>query len=76
MNAERLNEVLFELDPARTCCVENECYDEYISIAEAIVSFSDDDNLREIIKSTFMFDFDVELPNEMIEQILEEYENV
>lgn len=31
-----LNEVLFELDPSNTCCVENSAYDEYDMVAERI----------------------------------------
>lgn len=29
-----VSNILFEYDPANTCCVENECYDEYDLIAE------------------------------------------
>lgn len=36
MNSELLNRVLFELDPARTGCKENEMFDEYETISVAV----------------------------------------
>jgi hypothetical protein len=33
---EQISQVLFETDPMGTCCKENDCFDEYDSIAGAI----------------------------------------
>jgi len=35
--AEALSKVLFDLDPADTCCKENDAFDEYDAIAQSIV---------------------------------------
>lgn len=35
-SAEQISKVLFEADPMNTCCKENDCFDEYDRIAEAI----------------------------------------
>lgn len=34
---EKINEVLYNLDPMGTCCLENEVKDEYLDIAEVLV---------------------------------------
>lgn len=31
--ASVISQALFQADPMRTCCVENECYDEYDRVA-------------------------------------------
>jgi hypothetical protein len=31
---ELINEALYKTDPCYTCCVENECYDEYSAVAD------------------------------------------
>lgn len=36
--SEALSEALFIVDPAKTCCVENNMYDEYDSSADMIVT--------------------------------------
>lgn len=33
----QVSQVLFEQDPMRTCCVENDAFDEYDSIAQLLV---------------------------------------
>lgn len=33
---QKISKALFETDPMNTCCKENDCFDEYDSIAEAI----------------------------------------
>lgn len=35
---EKINEVLYNLDPMGTCCLENELKDEYLDLAEVLES--------------------------------------
>lgn len=37
VTTEQLSQALFQTDPANTCCKENDCFDEYDYLAEAIV---------------------------------------
>lgn len=41
-SAEQISKALFETDPMNTCCKENDCFDEYDRIAEAV-----EDRLKE-----------------------------
>lgn len=34
--ADQISRALFETDPLNTCCRENECWDEYDHVAQAI----------------------------------------
>jgi len=34
--ANSLSNLLYQLDPMHTCCVENECFDEYSRVAAGI----------------------------------------
>lgn len=34
---EQISKALFESDPMNTCCKENDCYDEYDSVAAEVV---------------------------------------
>lgn len=74
MNELILSKVLFELDPARTCCKENDCFDEYDSIASKILStrinFSTFYNAIDI---NFINYFDINLTPQMINNIIDEY---
>ncbi|WP_417689330.1 hypothetical protein [Pseudidiomarina sp.] len=36
---ERINQALYTTDPMHTCCVENDCKDEYYAIAESVVNY-------------------------------------
>ena len=36
LNATEISKILFEFDPMGTCCKENDCFDEYDSIARSI----------------------------------------
>jgi len=36
LKANMISRALFEFDPMNTCCKENDCFDEYDRIAEAI----------------------------------------
>ena len=60
-DASRISEVLFELDPMRTCCKENDCFDEYDSIAQsAFDKLSNGQPIGEAISETLMDWFEVE----------------
>ncbi len=37
LTTENLSSSLFHLDPMHTCCVENDCFDEYDRVASCIV---------------------------------------
>lgn len=34
-----INDAMYFSDPMYTCCVENECHDEYFAIAESAVNY-------------------------------------
>lgn len=36
---QRINHALYTTDPMYTCCVENNCTDEYFAIAESTVNY-------------------------------------
>ncbi|PCD00953.1 hypothetical protein [Halopseudomonas pelagia] len=60
-DASRISEVLFYLDPMGTCCKENDCYDEYDSIAQsAFQKLSNGQPIGEAISETLMDWFEVE----------------
>lgn len=61
MDASRISEVLFDLDPMSTCCKENDCFDEYDSIAQsAFDKLSNGQPIGEAISETLMDWFEVE----------------
>ncbi len=35
-SAKQISNALFETDPMNTCCKENDCFDEYDRVAEAV----------------------------------------
>jgi hypothetical protein len=35
-SVEQISQALFETDPMRTCCKENDCFDEYDKVAEDV----------------------------------------
>lgn len=35
-SAEQISQALFETDPMNTCCKENDCFDEYDLVANAV----------------------------------------
>lgn len=37
MSVESINAALYVTDPMHTCCVENECDDEYVSVARTVL---------------------------------------
>lgn len=60
-----LSDVLYTLDPAHTCCVENECADEYDGIAEVILNrFEPPMLFSAVVKDVFCEYFDIELDND------------
>lgn len=57
--AEQLNEALYLADPMNTCCKENECFDEYQSIARHCREMLDDNMaLFDAIKQALVSAFD------------------
>jgi len=58
---EKISKVLFEVDPMRTCCKENDCFDEYNSVALSIFEkISSGQPVREAISQAFVDWFEVE----------------
>ena len=62
-----LSDILYRLDPAHTCCKENECYEEYDGTADTIISFVKDGySPTEAVEETFVSMFDIRIDPEMI----------
>lgn len=58
---ERISQVLFETDPMGTCCKENDCFDEYDSVALSIYEkISSGQPVGEAISQAFLEWFEVE----------------
>ncbi len=56
-----LSEALYELDPAHTCCKENECFDEYDRIARTVISAeSDGEPFTEALPKVMVVSFGLE----------------
>ena len=36
--AQQISNALFETDPMRTCCKENDCFDEYDRVADEVIT--------------------------------------
>ena len=36
LTSQQISKVLFQTDPLNTCCRENDCFDEYDYVAEAV----------------------------------------
>lgn len=53
MKPQELEEILFELDPAKTSCKENNAFDEYYSCAQYLYENLQELSLEESIKKTF-----------------------
>lgn len=55
---EKINEVLYKLDPMGTCCFENEVHDEYLSCASRVRTYLDAGlTVRAAIDTVFNNDF-------------------
>jgi hypothetical protein len=60
-DASRISEVLFDHDPMNTCCKENDCFDEYDSIAQsAFDKLSNGQPIDEAISETLIDWFEVD----------------
>lgn len=42
---EQINQALFQADPMHTGCQENDCFDEYQRIANAVAAYMSEDSL-------------------------------
>ncbi len=61
LNATQISKILFEFDPMGTCCKENDCFDEYDSVAQsAFDKLSNGQPIGEAISETLMDWFEVE----------------
>lgn len=61
-DAEQISRALFETDPMHTCCVENECWDEYDTVAvQAAGYLADGCNLRQALHKALQDSFGAEL---------------
>lgn len=66
-----LSDVLYEYDPAGTCCKENQCGEEYDSIAESIIE--SDLLLTEAVRSVFSEYFELELTESIVDGIVADF---
>lgn len=68
-----VSEILFQNDPMRTCCVENECNDEYDSVAAAIVNdVLTGTPVADAVETCLFFDFALPVEAEDLEVIVAE----
>ena len=77
-----MSKVLFELDPAGTCCKENDCFDEYDNTAMFIVSYEHEKyhvngvkSENNAISKTFLELHYLDLTCEKLTSISEEFNN-
>lgn len=60
LNATQISKILYEFDPMGTCCKENDCFDEYDSIARAICQkLANGHPVREAVSETLIDWFEV-----------------
>lgn len=57
LSAKKLSEVLYEIDPGRTSCKENEMYDEYDNIAHYILETIDSSTFLKEAIEIVLFEF-------------------
>lgn len=66
-----LSKALYVIDPARTCCAENECFDEYDNVASHVIDTIKFENvsIEQAIKTVFLEEFEYELSDSVIAKI-------
>lgn len=70
ISAQELSYNLYVLDPANTCCFENECEDEYDSVARQIIEdIKSGTDAKVAVGDAFRFAFSVELPYDLVVHI-------
>ena len=61
-SVEQISQALFETDPMRTCCKENDCFDEYDTVAKDVAKrLLDGESLKQALQaeiSEWFFDGD------------------
>ena len=61
-SVEQISQALFETDPMRTCCKENDCFDEYDKVAEDVAErLLGGESLKQALRaeiSEWFFDWD------------------
>lgn len=68
---QTINQAMYLSDPMSTCCVENECTDEYFAIAESAVNYMlQGETQRQAIKHALRDSFDVLATDEKVELVL------
>tara|TARA_Y100001973_G_C5053546_1_gene258958 strand:+ start:99 stop:374 length:276 start_codon:yes stop_codon:yes gene_type:complete len=72
----RLNMALYKRDPMHTCCVENDCTDEYYAIAESAVNYMlQGETQRQAIEHALQDSFDDLVTSAKVDLVMEELEN-
>lgn len=69
---EILAEILFELDPANTCCVENEAFDEYYFFVQTLleqIDMCDTDTNKKYFFELFDMYFERNIKEETVLEI-------
>lgn len=75
LGSEDLSRGLYLLDPMRTCCVENECFDEYDRVADCIVQrIHQGDSLRDALHKEFTHWFGIDLPESAMTELTEHFQ--
>ena len=73
---ERINHALYTTDPMHTCCVENDCKDEYYAIAEAPVNYMlKGESQRQAIEHALKDSFDDLVTFAKVDMVMDELEN-
>ena len=73
---ERINHALYITDPMHTCCVENDCKDEYYAIAEATVNYMlKGESQRQAIEHALKDSFDDLVTLAKVDVVMDELEN-
>ncbi len=76
LTTENLSSSLFHLDPMHTCCVENDCFDEYDRVANCVVQLVQEGRpLRDVLTEEFIRWFGVELPASALTTLVEQFQD-
>jgi hypothetical protein len=73
--AQKISDVFFEVDPANTCCKENDCFDEYDTFSVWVESDLDR-GLKTAIESSYEDYFGQPISSENLEKLLEKLKDI
>lgn len=74
LNATTLSHSLFNLDPMHTCCVENECLDEYDNVSSGVMQRIDAGQpFGDALQEEFFDWFGIQLSESMLITLIEQF---